>query len=233
MLKEKEIKHALNLQERSYNLLLWMADAVTKGFIEFNTAHEYSSLPEATTEWILIHYKNIPDNARVEKKDLHQFSAFFSTYLENSFNLIEEPGKQLFSIDAHCFCPLCSWLINSPNLKTKKPTSTDKRRAKKMKTSAVKEISMENELSLNTDQIKEIVENSEFREELSLAAYARDLLIRVNGIAMGPAVLVLWRGFAWRKEGSPKHNFKLTPELIFENEQKLIKILKKYKNKNA
>lgn len=76
MLDQTLINRAVDLQERSYHLLTWMADAVKKGFIEFNTAYEYSSLPEATADWILSHYMNIPEKARVNKDDLKDFSAF-------------------------------------------------------------------------------------------------------------------------------------------------------------
>ena len=34
-------------------------------------------------------------------------------------------GKRLYSPDAHCFCPLCSWLIDAPHLKTKKLRSEE------------------------------------------------------------------------------------------------------------
>jgi len=106
MLSPQEITRAVNLQQRSYRLLKWMADAVSKGFINFDTAHDYSSVPEATEKWILRHYDNIPPNARPGRSELPEFCAMFSTYLTNSFVLVREPGKQLYSPDAHCFCPL-------------------------------------------------------------------------------------------------------------------------------
>ena len=40
-----------------------------------------------------------------------------------------------------------------------------------------------------------------------------------QGIANGPAVLVLWRGFTWTLEGSPKKNFKLSAKAILEREK--------------
>ena len=49
---------------------------------------------------------------------------------------------------------------------------------------------------------------------------------------MGPAVLVLWRGFAWTKEGSPKKGFKLTAEMIIDSEKRLSKIIQKIAGKH-
>ena len=143
MLNRDQIRRAVDMQRRSYRLLRWMAKAVEEGFIQFETAHDYSSLPEAAEAWILRHYLNIPSGARVAREDLSDFCAFFSTYLENSFDLVANPGKQLYSPDAHCFCPMCSWLVNAPHLKTKKLTPSDKRRARTMKAATIRDVAAE------------------------------------------------------------------------------------------
>ena len=114
-LDQLEIQRVVDMQQRSYLLLKWMASAVTDGFVNFETAHSYSSLPVAAEAWIQRHYLNIPAKARPARDDLGLFCAFFSTYLTNSFDLIPNPGKQLFSEDAHCFCPMCSWLVDDRN----------------------------------------------------------------------------------------------------------------------
>lgn len=228
MLNKKEIRRAVDMQVRSYRLLLWTADAVTKGFIDFKTVHEYTSFSEATTEWILTHYLNIPENARINKEEIKEFSAFFTTYLENSFDIIADPGKRLYSPGSHCFCPCCSWMVNAPNLKTKKPSSADKRRARKLKISAVQQLALNQRIVLDEAKAIEIVDDPNLRESTSMVTYAYDLLNRMNGIAIGPAVLVLWRGFAWTRKGSPKKNFELSADMIFESEEKLNKIIQRW-----
>lgn len=221
MLNKNEIRYAVEMQHRCYSLLKWMAKAVEDGFIEFETAHHYSSLPEATEAWILRHYLNIPVDARVDRADLGDFCNFFSTYLENSFDLIPNPGKQRYSPHAHCFCPMCSWLINAPNLKTKKLTSADKKRASKLKADAIRELAAEHQVTLTEQAVEEIVDDTRLRESLSLVAYGHDLLRRLKGIATGPAVLALWRGFAWTETGSPKQGFRLSADAILQAEEKL------------
>lgn len=116
MLNQPQMQRLVDMQHRSYLLLKWVAKAVAEGFVNFDTAHDYSTLPEAAEGWILGHYSNIPDNARPPRDDLPAFCAFFSTYLTNSFDFISNPGRQLYSPDAHCFCPMCSWLVAAPNL---------------------------------------------------------------------------------------------------------------------
>lgn len=60
---------------------------------------------------------------------------------------------------------------------------------------------------LNEKEVAAIMDDSSQRETTSLIAYADDLLKRINGTAAGPAVLVLWRGFAWTSEGSQRSGF--------------------------
>ena len=224
-LSSNRIAHAIDMQQRSYKLLQWMASAVKDGFISFKTAHDYSNLPDAAAGWIAGHYNNIPDSARVALDDLPEFTSFFSTYLQNSFDLVASPGKQLYSPDAHCFCPMCSWLVDAPSLKTKKLSNTDKRRANKMRLNAVSQLAIDNSIAVSDDTISELLEDAQNQSDASLLAYGHDLLQRLNGIANGPAVLALWRGFAWNENGSPKHKFKLKLDMIMNAESQLLAAL--------
>lgn len=213
------------MQHRSYLLLKWMAKAVSEGFITFETAHDYSTLSDAAEGWILGHYLNIPDEARPSREDLPDFCEFFSTYLTNSFDFISNPGKQLYSPDAHCFCPMCSWLVDAPHLKTKKLNSIDKRRAEKMRINALLSLAVEHELELQEREIRGLLNDRQTFEAVSLVAYGYDLLQRERGIANGPAVLALWRGFAWNESGSPKHGFRLTAKMIVDAESRLLSLI--------
>ena len=89
----------------------------------------------------------------------------------------------------------------------------------------VRSILAEYDAVLPDDMIDVIVDNRDLKETISLVTYAYDLLDRLKGIAAGPAVLVLWRGFAWTGEGSPRKEFALSAEMILENERELSKIV--------
>ncbi len=39
MLDPNELRRAVDMQQRSYNLLQWIASAVKRGFVDFKTAH--------------------------------------------------------------------------------------------------------------------------------------------------------------------------------------------------
>ena len=213
------IDRAVDLQERSYKLLVWMTNAIERGFISFDAAHTYSTLPEATYVWLDRHYLDVPPAARPEREDLRGFCNLFSTYLESSFDLIRDPGQRRFSEGAHCFCPMCSWLIPMPRLQTKKLTRADKKRARKMQIAVIRDLAAEHDCSLSDEIAERLADDPALREGLALAAYGRDLLRRLDGVADGPASLALWRTFAWTPQGSPKQNFTLTSTAILGSER--------------
>jgi len=221
MFTEEQMSRAVDLQVRSYELLRWVSSAIKKGFISFKAAHSYSSVPSAAEEWITRHYLNIPEVARPALEDMKDFCGLFSTYLENSFELVSPPGKRLYSPDAHCFCPLCSWLVDAPNLKTRNPTPTDKKRAQRMTLDALNHLASVQGVWLAEKRGKVILEDASLREHLALFTYGLDLLRRMKGTAVGPASLVLWRTFAWLPSGSPKKKFSLSADLFLQAERVL------------
>ena len=230
MLNQPEMRRLVDMQHRSYLLLKWIAKAVSEGFVNFETAHEYSSLPEAAEGWILGHYLNIPDNARPPRGDLPAFCAVFSTYLTNSFDLISNPGKRFSSPNANCYSP--KWLVNAPNLQTKKLNSADKRHAQKMRINAMMKLVVQHGLCVGKDRIEGLLDDRQVVEDASLVAYAYDLLQREKGIANGPAVLALWRGFAWNESGSPKHGFRLKAKMIDDAKNRMLALLR-HRGQNA
>lgn len=207
MLEATAIEHAVDLQRRSYRLLRWMTAAIDRGFIRFDAAHDFASLPAAARVWLDRHHNDLPRDARPELDDIPAFANLYATYLEGSFDLAEAPGKQLYSRDHHCYCFMCSWLVDAPRLRPKKPDAHDKRRADKLQERALAQLG---------------VGPSPLREEVALVTYAFDLLGRLQGHSEGAATLVLWRRFAWTPEGSPRKGFELTARAILDAEARLL-----------
>lgn len=215
----EQLNFAIEMQAKSYALLKWVGQSVSSGVLSFRTAHEYSMLPHSAAEWIDEHYLNIPSVARVDRCDISVFANFFSTYLENSFELIASPGKVKYSPDAHCFCPMCSWMIDAPHLKTKTLTASDKKRATKMQCNAVMQLALDVGVKCDESSAEKLV--AENVETTALLAYGHDLIKRLNATATGPAVLVLWRRFAWNTKGSPKPRFQLSAKMLLAAESQL------------
>lgn len=225
MFDKAQLELAIDMQQRSYRLLKWLADAVRRGLIRFEAAHTFASLSQGAGSWLAEHLQNIPPDTRPERKDVAVFANFFSTYLENSFDLDPAPGKRLYSPDAHCFCPMCSWLIDAPNLKAKKLGLADKKRAKHMCVDAVKTLAIDLEIVITDAEIETLLSDDTTSVNACLLAYGLDLFSRLKGIANGPSVLALWRGFAWNRSGSPKPSFRLSATLIMDAEAQIVQSL--------
>lgn len=216
MFERCQIERAVDLQARSYQLLLWVEKAMEDGFISFDAAHHYSTFPAAAKSWIAKHYDNIPPRARPEREDLEPFANLFSTYIESSFDLERDPGRRLYSPDAHCFCPMCSWLVDLKGYQPKKLGRADKNRARKLRRDSVERVAIHSNIEIDGAQLDALADDRSLTEATSLVAYAEQLLHRLEGRSDGPAVLALWRGFAWKPEGSPKKGFVLRAEHILE-----------------
>jgi hypothetical protein len=226
MFERTIIENAVDLQQRSYKLLRWMADAVDRGFISTRAAHSFSTLPEAALDWLDRHYNDLPNAARPERDDARRFANLFSSYLESSFDLYEHPRQRLYSPEAHCFCPMCSWLVDMPRLQPKKLTRHDKERARKLSASALRQLAIELDLAITEPFVEQTVDEAAMREPLALVAYGHDLLRRLAGVVEGPATLALWRRFAWTPEGSPKHGYQLTAAAILDGEAAAVACLR-------
>jgi len=228
-----EIERAVDLQRRGYQLLLWLEQAFDKGFISPEAAGRYGSSEGAALGWLEKHYENLPETARPQHGDLKAFSAYFSTYLDNSFDLTSDPGQRLYSPDAHCFCPICSWMVNKPHLTPKKLRTADKKAAHLMKGEWIRALAVQQKLPLSTDDLNTLLEDPAYREAIGLCTYASDLLDRMEGVAVGAASLALWRSFAWTAQGSPKHGFQLSADAILDAREALVRKLLTYGNPSA
>lgn len=217
------VRNALSLHAQSYEFLLWMAELERRNTSDVN--HQSSRLQDASYDWIERNYEVIPPTARPSREDLRAFANLFATYLESSFDLDESPGERLYSDDAHCFCPMCSWMVAIPNLQPKKLSPFDKRRAKNLQREFVHQ--MAKTMGPEAESACEhVLANASLREDIAVATWTSQLLRRLEGLTPGPAILALWRGFAWKATGSPKKNFQLSPELVEESVNRLQEALR-------
>ena len=221
MLIRDQVENAVRLQACGYKLLKWLEQALTDGFISPEAAGKYATSEDAAYAWLDKHYLNLPDSARPERSDLRAFSNFFSTYLDCTFDLDAEPGKRLYSPDAHCFCPICSWMVQKPHLRPKKITAGNKKVAERMKRTFLLRLAEARGISATNEKVDEMAKDPNLRESISLCTYAADLLQRLEGRTSGAASLALWRTFAWTPQGSPKKHFVLSSDEIMMAQDQL------------
>jgi hypothetical protein len=114
-------------------------------------------------------------------------------------------------------------MIDAPNLKTKSLSTADKKRARKMQVYSILQLGIDCGAKLDESRAETIV--AENGEATALLAYGHDLIQRLNATANGPAVLALWRRFAWNSSGSPKPKFRLSTKMILDAESDLQALL--------
>jgi hypothetical protein len=95
-----------------------------------------------------------------------------------------------------------------------------------MRLNTLLNLAAEHRLKAGNVNIDDVLADRQALEDASLVAYGYDLLQREKGIANGPAVLALWRTFAWNESGSPKHGFRLKANVIVDAEYRLLSLLK-------
>jgi hypothetical protein len=117
---------------------------------------------------------------------------------------------------------MCSWLVDAPRMRPKKLVRSDKERARRMTTSALRQLALELDVALDDERAEQLTDEPALREPLALVAYGHDLLRRMIGVVEGPATLALWRRFAWTPEGSPKPGFQLSADAILDGEAAVI-----------
>jgi hypothetical protein len=225
MLPANRLTLAIHIQSHSYQLLKWVADAVCKGFIPAEHAHQFANVCDAAYAWMEEHFFNLPTELRPDRQHLREFANFFATYVTSSFDIVVQPGTRLVS-RCGCYCPLCSRLVNAPHLRTKRLSRRDKERANTLMANRLDMLAREEVISCQHD-LADLARSEEFRRAAAFSAYGYWLIRRLEGDTDGKSVLALWREIAWSRAGSPVKNFKLQYQDFVEAEETLINALRR------
>jgi hypothetical protein len=227
MFDRAQLEEAVEIGNRAYRLIRWVGDAIERGFITFTSAHEYASDAEAAAAWIAEHYHNIPPDSRPPAKSgvvLARFANYFASYLNTSFELLAGPGVELRS-RCECRCWCCTYLAAAPHLRTRRVTTSDKKRAFKLKLDHLRQLALDRSLSVSESALEGLAIGPKTSEQVALLAYGTELLARCSGRPSSPAALALWRQFAWSRAGSPKRGFVLRGDAILKAEAEIVRAL--------
>ena len=222
MLEREQVEHAVDVQARGYHLIQWLESALERGFLRLEAAEDFTDSRTAAREWILRHRLAMPERARPSEGSELDLANYFSTYVDCTFDFEAVPGERLFSYEQHCWCPFCAWMVRKPHLRPKRLTRRDRWDARRWKADWLKQLALETGRELSESWIESLLEDEDLREDLALCAYAFDLLKRLKGVGRGPGTLVLWRQFAWTRQGSPKSNFRLSARAILEAQERVL-----------
>lgn len=212
------LSRMVDLQEKSYLLLKWVNQSLRRGTLDFKYIHNAMDVAEASEEWIARHFDNIPLKARPKKHEIKEFARLFSSYLTTSFELIETPGKRLVST---CGCYWCGYLVSANHLKTRKITQKTRESALQLKHLYLELLAEEAALALLPLELEGLLREPGLSANISLAAYANELIRRSKFASQGEGVLVLWREIAW-EENKPKKDFYLLASDIIASEEVIL-----------
>lgn len=208
----ERLEKAIAVREQSYQLLMWISDAINRGKIQPSRAARHSGGGEAAKQWIQDFYFDIPEDLRPKKSDIDEFAGFFSTYLTSSFTVVENPGKRGPGPVGTCWCDVCTQLVNAPHLQTKKLYARDKSRANILMEDRLEAFAERNALLVDRDKIVAVVTSKETRRSAAYITYGHWLVMRLEGKSDGPAILALWRMIAWDPRGGMRAGFTLKIE---------------------
>lgn len=224
MLSEEEVLLAVQIQKQSFKLLQWLGYCIDKGSISFSYSND-SDIVASARHWIEANADILPPACRPTGDIVPEFANFFASYLTSSFEILDDPENRFVKKRTYpCGCGFVSYLENASRLQPIKPSKLDKREAEEICLARLLNLASEEGVELGEERAKEFMDR--FPVEVAYSAYGKCLIDRMKGVETTPAVLVLWRKFAWKPEGSPKQDFSLEAADIFNAEQVLGKELR-------
>ena len=203
---------------------MWLSDRIDQGKIQPSRAAHRCDGPQSVSELIRDYYHEIPILMLPSIEEIEEFSAFFSTYLTSSFDVVEKPGTRGDG-PLVCTCDICMRLRNAPHLQTKKLYAREKREANLLMLECLEQLANENQLDCDEDKLKKIASDPATQQDAAYLTYGHWLIERLTGESAGPAILVLWRLIAWDPRGGMRQGFTLEIDDFKAAEKKLIEAL--------
>jgi hypothetical protein len=212
-METRDLERAPDLQQKGYQLILWLGSLADRAEVSFDQVHEAATMSEAARRWLERHRTTLPERCRTAPADVEAFANVVASFLSSSFDLVAHPGTTRVT-DCGCICEWCSYAVAASHLRTKKVSKRDKTRARRLQADLLLERALKNGRTLSDDQARRIVDDEQLGEAAAIVTYADELIRRTKGLYEGPAVLALRRRFAWTREGSPKKDFRLTIDAV-------------------
>lgn len=225
----QQVEKILQLQAKSYKLLLWVARTLKHGGLDFTKIHGAMSSSAVAEEWINRHFASIPPEARPEIDIVSEFSHLFASYLMTSFELVEQPGV-VWRSDHNCYCTMCRYLVAANHLKTRSIKKKHIKSAFSLKKLYLQTLADEAEIPLLVPEIEGLLSYPNLAEDIATATYVRELMRRAEFASQGEGVLVLWREIAWEGMGpvwrrKPKKNFELSTDKVLLAEKIILEAM--------
>lgn len=220
-----ELERAVRLQREAYALLVWFQGHVDRALFPAHEAHAVMDNSAIAQQWIEANLSSLPVDVAPAITDIPLLAALFASYLTTSFDLVVDPSYRVQTTTG-CLCDVCTHLARCSHLQPKRLGPGDKAHAERFKIAVLHELAAEHGIAVNTEQLRNLLKDPDTRERAALVAYAHQLLLRLAGDPGDPAILVLWREFAWTRNGAPRKGFVLTAQDIIDAQDHLVSAIK-------
>jgi len=221
-----DLDRAVRLQRQAYALLVWLQNHLDQALFPTHEAHSVMDSRAVAQQWIEANLSNLPADVAPAAAEISSLAALFSSYLTTSFDIVDNPSYRLQTTTG-CLCDVCAHLARCTHLQPKRIGPGDKAHAERFKLKMLKDLATEHCIPVNEARVRNLLSDPSLREQAALVAYAHQLLQRLDGDPGDPAILVLWREFAWIRNGAPKKGFSLNARDIVEAQELLVQALKK------
>lgn len=220
-----ELERAVRLQREAYALLVWFQNHLDRALFPTHEAHTVMDNSAIAQQWIEANHSSLPPDVAPAIADIPALAALFASYLTTSFDLVLDPSYRVQTTTG-CFCDVCTHLARCSHLQPKRLDAGDKAHAERFKIAALNELAAEHGMVVNQTQLRNLLKDPSMRERAALVAYAHQLLLRLAGDPGDPAILVLWREFAWTRSGAPKKGFTLAAQDVVNARDQLVRALR-------
>lgn len=203
---------------------MWLEEAAASGQLGPELLTEAGAPPREDT-WVARNHDHLQPQLQVAPAEVDDLGRYFASYLQTTFVVEPNPADRLLS-NSTCHCEVCTWVERGRFAQPARVTARDKREAAAMRVDFLEDLARELACAVPRGALEKLARAPELREALSLCAYTADLLCRMRGETAGAASLVLWRGFAWTKEGSPRKGFELEVDEILAAEETVVRAVR-------
>ena len=224
MFDKQVLKRTLNVHLYVYKLVPWLENAIYRNAVSPNDIALLSTDNALCLDWFKSQYHSLPTENRpgTSLDELTDYACMLSGMLFDAFELETNPGVRYVPHRLRSFHKPSKTARNS-HLHPKKLTKKDRFKAIKLKVSYLEKLCNEHGIVLPDSALNLPIPRT--NDALAIATYAGCLVRRMHGHKEGPAVLALWREFAWNK-GGPIKNYKLKVSSILKAENLLVVALK-------
>lgn len=198
-MQKQEIARVLDLQQRAYNLLLWISDQARHqpDLLSESNIEQLRYAP-GCDEWVRHMMGLFPEKLRPQEADISAFAHLLSSFFNTSFHVATVNESNWSGRYSNYDTWTTTKLVPGAPKTTKGPAAKkraqekDRQSAHNLQLIVLEELAIENDFDLTRAQIETLAAEPDVAESLNLWSYAHELIRRSRFASQGAAVHQMW-----------------------------------------